>query len=99
LLQQFPVQCIKIDRAFVQNITSDPATQTMVRTIIAMAESMGADVVAEGIESPQQLAALRSLECHRAQGYLISRPVSSDDVPDTVRSLHDVDAWRERIGY
>ena len=97
LLQQFPIQCIKIDRAFVQNITSDTATQTMVRTIIAMAESMGADVVAEGIETPQQLKALQSLDCHRAQGYLISRPVSSDDVPDTVRTLHDVDIWRHRL--
>lgn len=98
LLQQFPIQCIKIDRAFVQTITSDTATQTMVRTIIAMAESMGADVVAEGIETTEQLSALRSLECHRAQGYLISRPVSTDDIPHTVRSLHDVDTWRERLG-
>ena len=98
LLQQFPIQCIKIDRAFVQDITADSATQTMVRTIIAMAESMGADVVAEGIETPQQLAALQSLECHRAQGYLISRPVSPEDVPATVRELHDVDAWHRRLG-
>jgi EAL domain-containing protein (putative c-di-GMP-specific phosphodiesterase class I) len=99
LLQQFPIQCIKIDRAFVQNITNDAGTQTMVRTIIAMAESMGADVVAEGIETPQQLEALRSLACHRAQGYLISHPVASADVPATVRDLHDVDAWRQRLGH
>ncbi len=98
LLQQFPIQCIKIDRAFVQNITADTGTQTMVRTIIAMAESMGAEVVAEGIESVDQMRALQSLDCHRAQGYLISRPVAADDVPGTVRELHDVEKWQRLLG-
>jgi EAL domain-containing protein (putative c-di-GMP-specific phosphodiesterase class I) len=43
------------------------------------------------------MQALHSLACRRAQGYLISRPVSPDDVPDTVRTLHDLDIWRERF--
>jgi len=96
LLQQFPIQCIKIDRSFVQTITEASETHNMVRTIIAMAQAMGADVVAEGIESVSQLTALQSLECHRAQGYFISRPIDVDKVPAAVAEIHNVDTWRER---
>jgi EAL domain-containing protein (putative c-di-GMP-specific phosphodiesterase class I) len=94
LLQQFPIQCVKIDRAFVQNITDDIGTRNLVKTIIAMADALGADVVAEGIETEGQLLTLQSLECHRAQGYFISKPVATADVPNTVKELHDGDAWR-----
>ncbi len=99
LLQQFPIQCIKIDKAFVQNMTTETGTQNLVRTIIAMAETMGADVVAEGIETEDQLDALRSLDCRRAQGYLISRPVAPVEVPDVVRSLQDNESWRHINGH
>ena len=75
-------------------MTADAGTQNLVRTIIAMAETMGADVVAEGIETAEQLTALRSLDCHRAQGYLISTPVAPSDVPSVVRALHDSESWR-----
>jgi len=97
LLQQFPIQCIKIDRSFVQNITEASETHNMVRTIIAMAQSMGADVVAEGIETLPQLTALQSLQCHRAQGYFISRPIDAKDVPQSVADIHNVDNWRHRL--
>ena len=95
LLQRFPIQCIKIDRAFVNEVVTEPATQNIVRTIIAMATAMGADVVAEGVESIEQLAQLTSLECHRAQGYLFSRPVHVDDVPRVVKFIEDPNHWRE----
>ena len=95
LLQRFPIQCIKIDRAFVNDLATEPATQNIVRTIIAMATAMGADVVAEGVETTEQLAQLSSLECHRAQGYLFSRPVPVDDVPRVVKFLEDPTHWRE----
>ena len=97
LLQQFPIQCIKIDRSFVQNITEASDTHNMVKTIIAMAQSMGADVVAEGIETLPQLSALQSLECHRAQGYFISKPIDADTVPAAVADIHNVDNWRQRL--
>jgi EAL domain-containing protein (putative c-di-GMP-specific phosphodiesterase class I) len=67
-----------------------------VKTIIAMADALGADVVAEGIETEGQLRVLQSLECHRAQGYFISKPVATADVPDTVKQLHDVETWSQR---
>ena len=98
LLQRFPIQCIKIDRAFVNDIDSEPATQNIVRTIIAMATAMGADIVAEGVENIEQLTQLTHLDCHRAQGYLFSRPVQADDVPRVVRFIEDPAHWRELTG-
>ena len=95
LLQRFPIQCIKIDRAFVNDVVTEPATQNIVRTIIAMAIAMDADVVAEGVETTEQLAQLNSLNCHRAQGYLFSRPVHVDDVPRVVKFIEDTTNWRE----
>ena len=98
LLQRFPIQCIKIDRAFVNEVVTEPATQNIVRTIVAMATAMGADIVAEGVENIEQLAQLTSLECHRAQGYLFSRPVHVDDVPRVVKFIEDPTHWREITG-
>jgi diguanylate cyclase (GGDEF)-like protein len=96
LLQKFPVQCIKIDRAFVNDISTDKATQNIVRTIIAMADAMGADIVAEGVEDKTQLHTLKSVNCHRAQGYLISPPVDVQDVPRVVREIEDPESWASR---
>ena len=98
LLQRFPIQCIKIDRAFVNDVVAEAATQNIVRTIIAMATAMGAEIVAEGVENTEQLDQLLSLECHRAQGYLFSRPVHVDDVPRVVKFLEDPNHWREITG-
>ena len=99
LLQKFPIQCIKIDRAFVQHLTTEESTRNLVRTIIAMANAMGADIVAEGIENKDQLSALASMRCNKAQGYFISRPISVTDVPEVVRQLQDIDAWRARTSF
>jgi Amt family ammonium transporter len=96
LLQKFPIQCVKIDRAFVQDITTEEGTRNLVRTIIAMADALGADIVAEGIENKDQLSALASMRCHKAQGYFISRPITVADVPAVVHQLQDIDAWRAR---
>ena len=94
LLQQFPIQCIKIDRAFVQNIESEVGTQNIVRTIIAMASAMGADIVAEGIEDQAQLNILSGMNCQRAQGYFISKPVAVEHVPHVVESIKNLELWR-----
>ncbi len=98
LLQRFPIQCIKIDRAFVNDVVSEPATQNIVRTIVAMATAMNADIVAEGVENLEQLSQLSALDCHRAQGYLFSRPVHVDDVPRVVRFIEDPTNWRAITG-
>jgi EAL domain-containing protein (putative c-di-GMP-specific phosphodiesterase class I) len=59
-----------------------------------MAESLGADVVAEGVETIEQLDILAGLDCRKAQGYLISHPVDSVAVPDTVLALEGSPRWR-----
>ena len=99
LLQKFPIQCVKIDRAFVQDITTEEGTRNLVRTIIAMANALGADIVAEGIENKDQLSVLASMRCNKAQGYFISRPISVADVPAVVQQLQDIDAWRARTSF
>lgn len=89
MLQRFPVQCVKIDRTFVQDLDGERETQNLVRTIIAMAGSMNAEIVAEGIETQQQLSQLAAMRCHRAQGYLISPPIAAEHVPTAVQRIQD----------
>ena len=91
LLQRFPLQRIKIDRAFVQGVADNPSDRALVRTIVAMGTSLGLDLVAEGVESLHQMQVLHELGCKKAQGYLISHPVPADAMRSTVSAL-------ERIG-
>jgi EAL domain-containing protein (putative c-di-GMP-specific phosphodiesterase class I) len=91
LLQKFPLQRIKIDRAFVHGVADNPNDRSLVRTIIGMGRSLGLDMVAEGVESIHQLQVLSDLGCTKAQGYLISHPVPADAMRGTVAAL-------ERLG-
>ncbi len=91
LLQKFPLQRIKIDRAFVHGVADNPNDRSLVRTIVAMGRSLGLDMVAEGVESVHQLQVLSDLGCTKAQGYLISHPVPADAMRSTVAAL-------ERLG-
>ncbi|GAB1392090.1 hypothetical protein MASR1M60_02530 [Rhodocyclaceae bacterium] len=76
-LKRFPVHHVKIDKAFVRDMASDPADRALVDAILAMAESLGLSVVAEGVETPEQAELLRARACALAQGYLYGRPVSA----------------------
>ncbi len=89
LLQQFPIQRIKIDRAFVAGIADESHDRSLVRTVIAMAQSMGLDLVAEGVETVHQLRVLSELNCDKAQGFLISRPVPADAMRSTMVALDE----------
>jgi diguanylate cyclase (GGDEF)-like protein/PAS domain S-box-containing protein len=77
-LKRLPIDTVKIDQSFVRDITIDPDDAAIVTAIVAMAASLGVDVVAEGVETPAQLEALRRLECHRAQGFLLSPPLTAE---------------------
>jgi diguanylate cyclase len=90
LLQRFPLQRIKIDRAFVSGVADRSNDRSLVRTIIAMGASLGLDIVAEGVESIHQLSTLRDLGCAKAQGYLISHPIPSEAMRSTMVALQDL---------
>lgn len=78
-LQQFPISTLKVDRSFVKDIAINADDATIVGTIIHMGRSLKMDVVAEGVESPDQLMFLQSLDCTYVQGLLFGEPMSSDN--------------------
>ena len=74
-LKRYPLNALKIDQSFVRNITQDAGDAAITRAIVAMAHSFGMSVIAEGVETTEQLEFLRTLGCEEFQGYLFSRPV------------------------
>jgi diguanylate cyclase (GGDEF)-like protein len=93
LLQRFPIHRLKIDRTFVNGVADNDDARALVRTIIAMCESMNLDMVAEGVESVRQLQTLGELRCLKAQGYLISHPVPPEQMGATVAAINNVGPW------
>ncbi len=77
-LQQFPISTLKIDKSFVQDVARNADDATIVGTIIHMGQSLNMDVVAEGVESEEQLAFLQAHDCTYVQGLLFGDPISSD---------------------
>ncbi|MFK7885909.1 MAG: EAL domain-containing protein [Gammaproteobacteria bacterium] len=73
-LQRFPFDILKVDRSFVSRLSDDPGARRIVAAIIALARELGLDVVAEGVETRDEVAWLQSHGCHFAQGYLLARP-------------------------
>jgi len=84
-IRQLPIEEIKIDRSFIQDIGQDLHAQQMIVTILEMARIFDLRVVAEGVETDQQLAFLRQHNCHLVQGYFFSVPLNSDDFMDLYR--------------
>lgn len=79
-LKRFPLNRLKIDIEFVRDIGKDQNDEEIIKATIALAEGFGLEVVAEGVEEVEQLEFLQSVGCHQIQGYLISKPVASDQV-------------------
>jgi diguanylate cyclase (GGDEF)-like protein len=80
--KQLPVDVLKIDQSFVQNIGSDGDDEAIVRSTIDLAHSLGVTVVAEGVESEDVLQRLRGLGCDLAQGFCLAHPAPADDVTE-----------------
>ena len=79
-LQSLPIRALKIDDAFVRDGHLRPESQRIVKAIIAIAESFDLEVIAEGVETEQELSVVRSLGCNRVQGYLVARPLRPEKV-------------------
>ncbi|BBH20122.1 hypothetical protein Back11_14670 [Paenibacillus baekrokdamisoli] len=79
-LKLFPIDTLKIDRSFTSNIFVDSKDAALVHTIINMAHNLDLKVIAEGVESQEQLHFLEQRQCNQAQGYLFSRPISTDEM-------------------
>jgi diguanylate cyclase (GGDEF)-like protein/PAS domain S-box-containing protein len=77
-LHRFPIDTLKVDRSFVMRMADNNENSEIVRTILMLAQNLGMDVVAEGVETREQLALLRKLGCEYGQGYLFSKPVGAD---------------------
>jgi len=87
-LKRFPVQHLKIDRAFIRDLGRDEDSAAIVRSIVNLARNLKLAVVAEGVETDEQLALLRGLACDDYQGFLFSRPIEADAVRELVEQNH-----------
>jgi len=83
-LRDFPISEVKIDRAFVMDVTTNRNSQEIIRAIVNIAESIGAHVVAEGIETQEQFDKIAELGCDRAQGYYLCMPMEATTFPDVM---------------
>lgn len=90
-LKRLPISVLKIDRSFVRDITSDPDDAAITAAILAMAHQLGIKVVAEGVETLEQLEFLRALNCQQYQGYYFSKPV----MPEQIVVLIEEQSMRE----
>ena len=79
-LRSLPFYILKIDKTFIDDITVDPTILAVGTLIVDLAHTLGLRTVAEGVERPEQAAALRQLKCHAAQGYLFSRPLPASQI-------------------
>jgi EAL domain-containing protein (putative c-di-GMP-specific phosphodiesterase class I) len=79
-LKQFPVNTLKIDRAFVLGLPGDSRDAAICKAVLKMAAALGVTVVAEGVETAEQLEFMRVNNCHELQGFLFSKPLPSDEV-------------------
>lgn len=79
-LKRFPVDSVKIDRTFIDDIVTDSDSRAIVEAILRLAEAMGLESVAEGVESHEQLSILRDLGCRRAQGFLVAGALTPDQL-------------------
>ena len=97
-LRRFSVRRIKIDRSFVTRLDEDKAQQDMVAAILSLAERLGIEALAEGVETPGEHAVLAQLGCQHVQGFGIARPMPPEDTVDwTIR--HRARLTAQRVGF
>jgi EAL domain-containing protein (putative c-di-GMP-specific phosphodiesterase class I) len=99
-LRRFPVDALKIDRTFIGSMSQDEETREIVRVIIMLAHTIGLKVVAEGVETEEQLQQLKQLNCELAQGYFFSKPADPATIQEFLRrnGLTNAPARAQRAG-
>ena len=90
-LRQFPIDTLKIDKSFVNQITSKPDDATIVSAVISMGKNLKHSVIAEGVETAEQYAFLRAQQCDEGQGYYFGRPM----VAAELATLLQTGAWAQ----
>ena len=88
-LRQYPIGTVKIDRTFLEEVPQNPASATLVETIVVMAHALGKRVVAEGVETVEQLDFLRERRCDIAQGFYLARPLATTGGDRAAPGPHD----------
>jgi EAL domain-containing protein (putative c-di-GMP-specific phosphodiesterase class I) len=94
-LRRFPIDCLKIDRCFIRSIVNNSDDIAIVSAIITMAKSLNMKIVAEGIEDKEQLKVLQQLSCDVIQGFLISKPVTSQDMISLLKSGYEFPGFKK----
>jgi diguanylate cyclase (GGDEF)-like protein len=94
-LKQLPIDCLKIDREFIDGILTDNGDATVVEAIIALGRKLDLTLVAEGVEEPEQLEFLRGLGCQRCQGYLFGAPCSAEQFSRFLTPSHPAQSLEE----
>jgi len=97
-LHRFPVNTLKIDRSFIGRMSKGNENSEIVRTICTLANNLGMEVVAEGVETREQLELLRLLKCEYGQGYLFAKPLDAETatrliIEDPSREILSLDAF------
>jgi len=83
-LQQFPVDCIKIDRAFTSAVTTSPESRALIGTLVQLGKDLGLATLAEGVETTEEMDILRGAEVNQAQGFLMARPLDPETLESTM---------------
>jgi EAL domain-containing protein (putative c-di-GMP-specific phosphodiesterase class I) len=88
-LHQFPVNALKIDRSFVSRMDIENNNPEIAQTVVVLAHDLGMETVAEGVETEQQMDLLKALRCEYGQGFLVSKPLSCDEVKRLLVEIKD----------
>ena len=94
-LHRFPIDTLKVDRSFINRIGAEGEHSEIIQTIIKLAANLGMDVIAEGVESEEQLNFLKDMNCEFAQGYYYSKPVDSSLASEMVEKFSQASQLKE----